>query len=277
MKLVRRLRPSPAMVVACIALTIALGGTSVAAIQALPKNSVGAKQLKKNAVTAPKIKANAVNGAKVANNSLTGADVNESSLGKVPSATTADAAPPSGAAGGDLAGTYPAPTIGAGKVTPAKFGAIPQARVEKTAAQSIPSNIAAFNTLTWESELYDTAGLFDPATPDRLTAPIAGVYAIDAGVRWSANALGTRFAGICINQPTIGACGITNNIAVSQYATNDDPGIGTLRLTQQSVSTQWKLAAGGVVQVVVTQNSGAPLNVDGFPVTHLAMTWLGPG
>ena len=50
-----RLRPSPAMVVACIALTVALGGTSYAAIK-LPKNSVGPKQLRKNAVTSLKVK-----------------------------------------------------------------------------------------------------------------------------------------------------------------------------------------------------------------------------
>ena len=68
MKRLARLRPSPAMVIACIALSVALGGTSVAAIQALPRNSVGTKQLKRNAVTGVKIKANAVNGAKVANN-----------------------------------------------------------------------------------------------------------------------------------------------------------------------------------------------------------------
>lgn len=49
-------RPSPAMVVACLALAVALGGTSYAAVK-LPKNSVGTAQLKKNAVTAPKIKA----------------------------------------------------------------------------------------------------------------------------------------------------------------------------------------------------------------------------
>jgi Collagen triple helix repeat (20 copies) len=48
-------RPSPAMVVAFIALLVALGGTSYA-IQALPRNSVGTKQLKMNAVTSPKVK-----------------------------------------------------------------------------------------------------------------------------------------------------------------------------------------------------------------------------
>ncbi len=81
MKHLIRLRPSPAMVVACLALGLALGGTSYAAIK-LPKNSVGAKQLKKNAVTSPKIKSNAV----------TGADVKESSLAKVPAAVAADTA-----------------------------------------------------------------------------------------------------------------------------------------------------------------------------------------
>ena len=84
-------RPSPAMVVACLALGLALGGTSYAAVK-LPKNSVGAKQLKKNAVTSPKIKANAVTGAKVKSNAITGADVNESSLAKVPAAVAADTA-----------------------------------------------------------------------------------------------------------------------------------------------------------------------------------------
>jgi hypothetical protein len=50
-----RLRPSPSMAVAFLALLVALGGTSYAVAQ-LPANSVGAKQLKKNAVTAAKVK-----------------------------------------------------------------------------------------------------------------------------------------------------------------------------------------------------------------------------
>ncbi len=47
--------PSPALVIASVALIVSLGGTSYAALK-LPKNSVGAKQIKKNAVTSAKIK-----------------------------------------------------------------------------------------------------------------------------------------------------------------------------------------------------------------------------
>lgn len=49
-------RPSSALIVACIALFLALGGTSYAVTQ-LPRNSVGTAQLKANAVTGAKVKA----------------------------------------------------------------------------------------------------------------------------------------------------------------------------------------------------------------------------
>jgi hypothetical protein len=76
--------------VAYLALFFALGGTSFAAVQTLPANSVGARQLKKNAVINAKIKNDTVTGAKVKNDSLTGTDILESSLGKVPSAANTD-------------------------------------------------------------------------------------------------------------------------------------------------------------------------------------------
>src|SRR3954468_24298582 len=47
-------RPSPAMVVALIALFVAMGGAGYAAFK-LPKNSVGAKQIKRNAVNSSKV------------------------------------------------------------------------------------------------------------------------------------------------------------------------------------------------------------------------------
>jgi hypothetical protein len=82
-------RPSPAMIVAVIALIVALSGTAVAAFK-LPKNSVGTRQIKQKAVTTGKLANNAVNATKVLNGSLTGADINVGALGKVPSASFAD-------------------------------------------------------------------------------------------------------------------------------------------------------------------------------------------
>lgn len=84
-----RPRLSYANVVATIALFIALGGASYAALN-LPKNSVGTKQLKKNSVVGAKIKKNAVTGAKVKDQSLTGADIDLGKLGTVPSAQQAN-------------------------------------------------------------------------------------------------------------------------------------------------------------------------------------------
>ena len=47
--------PSPALVVSCAALAVALAGTGYA-VTALPKNSVGTTQIKKSAVTSAKVK-----------------------------------------------------------------------------------------------------------------------------------------------------------------------------------------------------------------------------
>ena len=78
MRLLRKYLPSPAMAVACLALLVALGGTSYAATQ-LGRNSVGTIHLKRGAVT----------GVKVRSNTLTGTQINESRLGRVPSAASA--------------------------------------------------------------------------------------------------------------------------------------------------------------------------------------------
>ena len=93
-------RPSPAMVVAVVALVAALSGSAYAA---LGKNSVGTRQLKAKAVTAGKIANNAVTSAKVAQNSLTGSDINLTALGTVPSATNAATAGNANTVGGHAA------------------------------------------------------------------------------------------------------------------------------------------------------------------------------
>ncbi len=70
-----------ANVMATIAVFIALGGASYAAVK-LPKNSVGSEQIKNGAIT----------GAKIKNGAVTGAKIDLAGLGQVPSAGTATSA-----------------------------------------------------------------------------------------------------------------------------------------------------------------------------------------
>ncbi|NLT07674.1 MAG: hypothetical protein GXY03_15400 [Solirubrobacterales bacterium] len=99
-------RPSPALVVACLALFVALGGVGYAAATINGKNikngTIAGKKLKNGAVTTKKLKNGAVAGAKlrngtvsaakIRNGAITGAKVRVDTLGKVPSAATADRA-----------------------------------------------------------------------------------------------------------------------------------------------------------------------------------------
>ena len=82
--------PSPALVIACIALGMALGGTGYATVLNVPKNSVGTAQLKSAAVTNGKLASNAVTSAKVKNHSLLNADF---AAGQLPAGPTGPAGP----------------------------------------------------------------------------------------------------------------------------------------------------------------------------------------
>jgi hypothetical protein len=125
-----------ANVMATIAVVLSLGGASALAAGHLAKNTVGTRQLRPSAVT----------GRKVKDGSLTGADVDASTLGLVPSAqralsaASADGAPPTGPAGGDLGGSYPDPAIASKAVTTAKLaeGAV-------TAAKLAPASVGKTN------------------------------------------------------------------------------------------------------------------------------------
>jgi hypothetical protein len=79
-------RPSPAMVVAVLALFVALGGSSYAALK------IGSKQIRNNSVRTGDLRNNDIRSRDIRNNTILGRDVSESSLGKVPNAAAADTA-----------------------------------------------------------------------------------------------------------------------------------------------------------------------------------------
>jgi hypothetical protein len=115
-KSILRRRPSPALVISCIALFVSLGGVSYGVATGfidsreiknneirsrdIRNNEVRTRDLRNNEVRGIDIRNSTVQGRDVALNTLTGDDVSESSLGQVPSA--ADAA----GLGGKAAGEY---------------------------------------------------------------------------------------------------------------------------------------------------------------------------
>lgn len=79
MRAALRFKPSPALVVAVLALLVAFGETSWATIsQVVPRGSVGTPQLKAGAVTSLKISRGAVTSAKIRNGTITRSDLGRS-------------------------------------------------------------------------------------------------------------------------------------------------------------------------------------------------------
>jgi hypothetical protein len=125
-----------------VAIFIALGGSAVAANVA--KNSVTSKSIRNGEVKQKDIAVGAVDASKVQANSLTGEQIDEASL-RMP------AHAPSGAAGGDLAGTYPKPQIAANALTGA----------EVIDATLTSADIADTNSLT-TAEIDESGLVFSP-------------------------------------------------------------------------------------------------------------------
>ena len=99
-------RPSPALVIACIALFVSLGGVSYGVATGfidsreiknneirstdVRNNEIRTRDLRNNEIRGIDVRNSTVQGRDIALNTVTGVDVREDTLGKVPSAVAAD-------------------------------------------------------------------------------------------------------------------------------------------------------------------------------------------
>jgi hypothetical protein len=115
----------------------------------------------------------------------------------------------------------------------------------------------------------DTAHLYDPAQPTRLTAPVDGLYLLIAGVGWGGDndpvaVRGTvRGAVLLVNGTRVV---VGDQVAVSQAH------------TAQEVTGLVSLKKGDYVQVMLFHDSPNPVTVPAWPATgsSLSMIWLAP-
>jgi hypothetical protein len=121
------------------------------------------------------------------------------------------------------------------------------ARVYSTSSTTVPSGNDV--QISFEQERWDTADLHDSDPPQNkyLITPTAGRYLINGHVSWAADPAGSRRVQIRLNLTTIIA---------SQW----QPPVGD-NITNQSISTEYLLAAGDRLELEVSQTSGAPLDV----------------
>ena len=273
------------VMVTVLAVLVVGGGPAYAASQVLPKNSVGSTQLKNGAVTPTKLSraaTAALSGAQGAAGAtgaagpqgakgdrgpqgdpgIAGKDGTDGKDGKDGTDATIEGV----AAGGSLSGTYPDPAIKAGAVGTAQIGKVPAASVFSTEPEEIALPPVTPTAIPWTSSSFDTDGLFDPAHPTQLTAPVAGTYLV------------TGIANIDVSAGEPNAQGFIELREESSSGSNHFA-VETINFPSyngafaHTVTGMVQIPEGGHVEMWVSQ--GEPTATLYF-FSSLSMAWVGP-
>jgi hypothetical protein len=259
-----RRRPSPAMIVALIALLISLGGTATAAGMLITSKDIRNGTIRLvdlNKKTRKQLTAHARNATHAGE-----ADHADSVIDEATGNTIGASSQP---IAGDLLplsadGHFPdsvLPNTVAGSVLPNIA-----ARIYNSTDEPMPLQIAGapVKRLTFDRVSFDTDNLFDPSHPTALRAPITGVYVINANVSWqiTGTAGHNRAVYVYVNG---------HAISVDQRPPAEE--------TRQIVTTIYRLNAGDEVEVGVGQDEASTLNANavGDYAPSLAMAWIAAG
>jgi len=251
-----RRRPSPALVVATLALLVSLGGTATAAHVLITSKDIKDGTIRLvdlSPATKAALHAHAVtaDNAGFAERAATLSDA----LSFQPIAAATQPTP----------GTL-LPLNGAGRFPGSVMPDI-AARVYSSHDQLTHIQIAFGRVyqLTFDSVSFDTAHMFDPARPTALVAPVAGIYLITTSVSWAVQDVSLSGVNRAVYVEVNG-----HVIAVDQRPPAAE--------TRQVVTTIYRLNAGDAVQVGIGQDAGdLTANAVGDYAPSLAMAWIAPG
>lgn len=137
---------------------------------------------------------------------------------------------------------------------------VPACRVYRTAALSHTST-GAFQAITWDSESFDTDGMFT-ASSSTLVVKTPGLYLITGVLHFAANATGVRYIDIYTNGS------VCHRVQTEQTASGSF-------LAGRHATTVQPLAAGDTIGLAGFQNTGGNLAYNaGDAYMNLQAVWI---